>query len=91
MHTNINETESLKLVLFHRTQTDGLTFDHRALSYTDEFIVDSVTQRCSEPVVAKQAQILHIPPPFLTVGVTCADTPSLACAIKSCCHVLFCF
>lgn len=52
-------------------RTHGVTFDPRILWYTEELMVDSMTARCSGPVVAKQVQIITPPPPCLTFDMRC--------------------
>lgn len=43
---------------------------HGRQNTLEEFIVDSVTAWCSGPDTTKQAQIIPLPPPCLTVGLS---------------------
>ena len=51
-------------------QTD-VTFDSRLLWNTGAFMVSSMTARCPGSVLSKQAQIIPLPPPCLTVAMRC--------------------
>lgn len=57
-------------------RTDRLTL---TLEYVgrEELIVNSVTARCPHAVAAQQVQIIHPPPPFLTVGMSCLHTNAM--------------
>lgn len=51
--------------------TDGFTSHSRVLWNREEVIADSVTERRSSPVAAKQAGLITPPPPCLTLGMKC--------------------
>ena len=63
--------------------------DSRLLWYPEEFMVDSMTARCPDPVAAEQAQIISPPPPCLTVGMRCLCWYAVFGFLQTCCCALW--
>lgn len=51
------------------SETNGFISGSRIISYTEEFMVNSMTAGCLGPMASKQVQINSPPPPCLTIGV----------------------
>jgi len=66
-----------------------ITSGSRILWYTEEFMLDSMTARCPDPVVVKQAQIISPPPPYLTVGTRCLCQHAVFGFLQTCCCALW--
>ncbi len=60
-------------------RTDCVTFDSSILWYTEEFMVNSVTVRCPDPVTTKQAQNHQ---PSTSMCDVCYDMFVLMCSLR---------